>query len=199
MAEALEFVGHMQTRSRGTIGGSLCHLDPAAELPAVLLAHDAVVTVAGDAEAREIAIGEWFAAYMTPNLEPTELLRSISIPLWPSSHGYAFVEFSRRRGDFALVGIGCLLALGRSGRIERASIVVCGVDTRPHRCEAAEAELIGAAPDPALFERAAGRASEMEALGDSYADKSYRQRLAKVLTGRALAKALSRISGAQNG
>lgn len=199
MVEALEFVGHMQTRSRGTIGGSLCHLDPAAELPAVALAHDAVIHVASERGVREVPCADWFAGYMAPNLISDELLQSVSLPPWPPHHGHAFLEFSRRRGDFALVGVACLLALDRSGRVERASVAVAGLDTRPHRCTEAEAALSGSFPDPALFEAAARHVAGIEALSDSYADKVYRRRVARVLAERALVTAAARAARQRDG
>ena len=126
LAEALHHVGHVQTRNRGTIGGSLAHLDPAAELPGVLLAHDAVLEVEGPQGPRSIAMSQWTFGYMTPALEAAELLVRIRIPAWPPAHGFAFSEVARRHGDFALAGAGALV------RIDGGSDST--LRNRPHRC-----------------------------------------------------------------
>src|SRR5436305_12379637 len=103
MHEAIRLVGHRQTRNRGTLGGSLCHLDPSAELVSVAAALDAMVVVSGPNGQREIDFASFPVAYMTPAIEPNELLTAARFPHWPERHGYAFVEFARRQGDFALV------------------------------------------------------------------------------------------------
>src|SRR5271155_4316954 len=103
MHEAIAQVGHRQTRNRGTLGGSLCHLDPAAELVAVAAALDARLTVMGKNGERSMDFSAFPVAYMTPALEPDELLTGAAFPSWSEQHGFAFVEFSRRHGDFAIV------------------------------------------------------------------------------------------------
>src|SRR5229473_3643653 len=115
MHEALLQVGHRQTRNRGTIGGSLCHLDPAAELVSLATGYDATVTVAGPNGERQIPFAEFPVAYMTPALEPTELLIGIRFPQWAPRHGYAFVEFSRRHGDFAITSAAVLIETEAAG------------------------------------------------------------------------------------
>ncbi|NNE86262.1 MAG: xanthine dehydrogenase family protein subunit M, partial [Alphaproteobacteria bacterium] len=138
LQEALSFVGHFQTRNRGTIGGSLCHLDPAAEMPTVMAACDAVLTVAGPDGTREVAFAEWPLAFMMANLAPDELLTQVRIPYWREPHGYAFVEFARRHGDFAIIGVAALLAV-EGGKITRASVAVGGADVQPLRLADVEA------------------------------------------------------------
>ena len=192
LGEALAHVGHVQTRSRGTFGGSLCHLDPAAELPAVALALDANLTVSSGRGTRQLPVNEWFLAYMQPRLEPDEFLQSIALQAWPVGHGYAFVEFARRHGDFALAGAACLLTLDQSERVSRASIVAFGLDRRPHRCTQAEAALVGRLPDHGAFAVAAEAAAQVETLADAHAGRGYRRRLARTLVERALAKATVR-------
>ena len=118
--EAILQVGHRQTRNRGTLGGSLCQLDPAAELVAVAVALDASVSIEGPRGRREVPFADFPAGYMTPGLEPDELLTGARFPLWPKGHGYAFIEFSRRHGDFAVVSAAALLQLDGSGKIARA-------------------------------------------------------------------------------
>src|SRR5215475_5100327 len=123
---ALE-IGARQTRNRGTLGGSLCHLDPSAELVSLAAGLDATVTVQGPNGTREIKFADFPAGYLTPAIELNELVTAARFPLWPEGHGYAFVEFSRRHGDFAIVSAAALLAEDASGRITRASVTLGGM------------------------------------------------------------------------
>jgi carbon-monoxide dehydrogenase medium subunit len=188
-ARALAHVGHFQTRSRGTIGGSLCHLDPAAELPLVALVHDAVLTVQSREGARTVPMAEWPFAYMLPNLAPEELLTEVAFPLSPGWSGAGFVEFTRRHGDFAIVSAACLIALGPDRRIARAAVGVGGAAQTPIRVPEAEAALIGQTLGPDAFAAAARAATGIEAMSDSYFSAAYRQRLAGVMVRRALDEA----------
>ena len=192
MIEALALIGHLQTRNRGTIGGSLAHLDPAAELPAVFSAHDATLHLASAKGERTVPIGEWSQGFMTPDLQPDELLVAISLPLWPAGHGYAFLEMARRHGYFALVGAAALVTLDRQGGISRAAIALTGVDMGPVRLGAAEAMLAGETPRAALIEAAAQCAEQVAGIDDIHAPRSYRRRLAVVYARRALELACAR-------
>ncbi|MEX2454296.1 MAG: FAD binding domain-containing protein [Rhodospirillaceae bacterium] len=102
MKEGILNVGHRQTRNRGTYGGSLSHLDPSAELPTVSMAQDAIVTVRKKGATRDIAMADFPMGYMTPSFDLDEMVTDIRVPLWPEGHGYGFVEFARRHGDFAI-------------------------------------------------------------------------------------------------
>ena len=117
--EALNHVGHIQTRSRGTIGGSLCHLDPSAEIPALASLYGANLTVVNREGSREIHIDEWVLAYMMPSISDEEILTSISIPVWKNPHGYAFIEFARRHGDFAVCAAGTLVEIDANDIISK--------------------------------------------------------------------------------
>ena len=193
--EALRNVGHVQTRNRGTIGGSLSHLDPAAELPTVLRAMDATLRVRSRRGDRDVAMADWAMGFMTPNIEPDELLAAVTIPLWPEGHGYAFTEFARRHGDFAMAGAAVLLALDARGAVARAAIALTGVDTGPVRLGDAEAMLLGQMPDDARIAAAAETASAVPGLDDVHASKEYRRKLAVVMTRRALLAARARARG----
>ena len=193
--EALREVGHFQTRNRGTLGGSLAHLDPAAELPGVMALYDAELQVASAAKTRSVEIAHWGRGYMTPDLAPDEILTAVTWQAWEGRHGHAFVELARRRGDFAIVGVGCLIALDSRERVGRAAIGVVGAGFAPIRVAAAERLLVGQAPDERTIEAAAAEARKVEAKSDLYASGAYRQRLAAVLTERALKKALARARG----
>lgn len=198
LREALRFVGHWQTRSRGTIGGSLCHLDPAAELPGIAVLHDATLHIAGTSGRRDVNAADWSLGYMTPALAADEVLTGLTLPVWPEPHGHAFIELARRHGDFAIVGVGCLLALDNVAMIRRAAIVLVGVATAPLRLTAAETQLIGQRADAATFAAAAAHARAIDCLGDALVSAAYRQRLAVELVGRALRTAAKRAEGAGN-
>jgi carbon-monoxide dehydrogenase medium subunit len=189
----------VQTRNRGTIGGSLSHLDPAAELPAALSALDATLTVRSRRGDRTVTMADWSLGFMTPNLEPDELLAAIAIPLWPEGHAHAFEEFARRHGDFAMAGTAALLSLTPQGTVARVALAVTGVDTGPVRLTDAEAMLTGKAPDDTLIAAAAETASAVPGLDDVHASKEYRRKLAVVMTRRALLKARDRAAGGAHG
>ena len=193
MAEAIRLVGHRQTRNRGTLGGSLCHLDPSAELVSVAAVLDATVTVAGPNGAREIAFADFPVAFMTPAIELNELLTAVRFPVWPQDHGYAFVEFARRHGDFAIVSAAVLLVEDSAGKIQRASVVIGGMGTVPIRAVELAQALIGQVPDDKLLREACETCRKFEAIDDVHAPASYRQHLAAVLSRRALEQARARL------
>lgn len=195
MHEALLQVGHRQTRNRGTIGGSLSHLDPAAEIPAVCAATDAVIRVQGPNGAREIAFADFPAGYMTPAIEMDEMVIGLRVPTWPAGHGYAFVEFARRHGDFAVASAAALLEVGSNGKITRASLTVGGVGASPLRMNAIEQALIGEDGNEDRLRELCEGCREIDAMGDVYASTEYRQHLATVMSRRALVKAYGRATG----
>lgn len=188
ICEALNWVGHFQTRSRGTIGGSLCHLDPSAELPAISLLYDAQLTLSSPDGIRKVPMEEWPVAYMMPSLSENEFLKEITFSPWQVDHTFAFEEFSRRHGDFAIVAAGCLLAIN-NGSIERAAIVIAGANQVPYRLSEAEQVMIGQPATDQTFKAAAEIAVQQDAMSDAYVSLEYRQRLAGVMTERALTKA----------
>jgi aerobic carbon-monoxide dehydrogenase medium subunit len=194
MHEAIAQVGHRQTRNRGTLGGSLCHLDPAAELVAVAAALDAKVTVAGKNGARDIDFANFPVAYMTPALEPDELLTGASFPCWSARHGSAFVEFSRRHGDFAIVSAAALLEEDGAGKVTRASLTLGGMGPAPVRANDVERALIGEKIDDKRLRELCEPLRKRDAVDDIHAPASYRQQLATVLSRRALIKAHERIA-----
>ena len=193
MQEAILQIGHRQTRNRGTIGGSLCHLDPAAELVTVGAGYDATVVVTGPNGTREIAFKEFPAAYMMPALEPNEILTAVRFTPWPAGHGFAFVEFARRHGDFAITSAAVLLVGERGGKITRASVTIGGAAVTPVRATELEQALVGKVPTPEFLREACESCRAIEAIEDIHAPASYRQHLAAVLSRRALEKALTRM------
>jgi carbon-monoxide dehydrogenase medium subunit len=193
--EAIRSVGHRQTRNRGTIGGSLCHLDPSAELVCCAMTLDAIVVVEGRAGPREIAFREFPAGYLTPAIEPSEVLTAVRFPAWPAGHGWAFEEFARRHGDFAIVSAAVLLQTDGAGRITRAAVTLGGMGTAPVRAGELEHALTGQTPDAEFLRRACESRRAIDALDDIHASASYRQHLATVMSRRALEKAYARAAG----
>jgi carbon-monoxide dehydrogenase medium subunit len=190
---ALRHVGHRQTRNRGTIGGSLAHADPAAELPTVCLAYDADIEIVGQAGSRQVPMRDFVAGFMSTAVGYDELLAAVYITRWPAGHGYSFQEYARRHGDFAVVGAAVLLSVGVDRRLDKVSIALCGVGERPLRRDDAEAALQGRRLDDGLIRQAAQIAAELEPIEDIHGTSAYRRHLARVLTERALHEAWGRV------
>jgi CO/xanthine dehydrogenase FAD-binding subunit len=197
LAEALTYVGYEQIRNRGTVCGSLAHADPAAELPAVLLALDGSVMVENVTQRREIAAREFFQSYLTTALASDEMVMAASIPAHPARAGSSFVEFARRFGDFAIVGVAALLVASKD-EITEARIALTGVGDKPWRERKLEETLIGKKASSDLFSRTANEvAAGISPSSDIHASESYRRSLASVLTRRALSNAWSEAQNAR--
>jgi CO/xanthine dehydrogenase FAD-binding subunit len=189
LADALAYVGYEQTRNRGTVCGSLAHADPAAELPAVLLALGGSVTVGNSTATREIAARDFFRSYLTTALASDEMVLEASIPTQAAQAGSSFVEFARRFGDFAIVGVAALLVAAKD-EIAEARIALIGVGDKPWREPKLEETLIGKNASSDLFSRTASEvAAGISPSADIHASESYRRSLAGVLTRRALTDA----------
>ena len=195
LAAALMHVGYEQTRNRGTICGSLAHADPAAELPAALLALDGSVTVGNAAGKREIAAREFFQSYLTTALGGDEMVLEASVPEQQSNSGSSFVEFARRFGDFAVVGVAASLTLAND-RIADARIALTGVSDKPWRERGIEEILIGKKPASELFNQTAQEiATRIDPSSDIHASAAYRRSLANILTRRALVGTRNKVQG----
>ena len=198
LREALGWVGHPQIRNRGTIGGSIAHADPAAEIPAVLAALGGEVTVRGRRGPRTISAAELFVTYLTTAIDARELLTEVRVPVMPRAAGWSWMEIARRHGDFALAGVGVMLAM-RGKVIADARIGLTGVGPIPVRAAAAERVLVKQHPSDALWQRAAEAVrAAIEPEGDLHASADYRRHVAGVLTVRALREAHAR-AGAPRG
>lgn len=197
LAEAMPLIGHRQTRNRGTVGGSLAHSDGAAEIPTVAAALDATLRVAGPAGERDIAYGDFPAGYLMTALGWDELLLSIHLPAWAPGHGYAFEEFARRHGDFAIVSAAALIEAGVDGTITRAALALGGMGPAPVRAEATEAALTGKPGGPDEIAAAAEQCRELNAQDDIHAPAPYRRHLADVLGRRALLRAWARATAVE--
>lgn len=194
LAEALPFVAHRTIRNRGTVGGSMAHADPSAELPAVAVALDAQFTVASLRGTRTIAGCDFFQGYFTTSLQPDELLVSLRLPRTERPSGFAWQEFAPRRGDFAIVGVAATARLGDDGRVAGARLVYSGIADVPQRCRVAEEILIGEFPTAALAAAAAAAAAAASrAPSDLIASTEYRRQLVSVLTERALHVVFERV------
>jgi len=190
--EALAHVGHRQTRNRGTLGGSLCHLDPSAELVNVTALLGGTLHAVSTRGGRNIPFPEFAVGYLTTSLAPDELLAGVTLPLPRPGHGHAFVEFARRRGDFSIVACSALLGIDARGNIAEAAIALSGMSHAPVRPAAIERALRGQKPDAAAYKSAAAEAAKLDAAGDPFVSAGYRRHLARVLTYRALEQAAAR-------
>lgn len=191
IAAGMEYVAHAQIRNRGTIGGSMAHLDPSAEWPALLAVHDATLHVQSSSSERDVPILEWSQGFMAPNLAEDEMLTDITVATWPAKHVYGFAELARRKGDFALAGAAVLLDFDGEV-ISRAALALMGVEVGPVRMIDAENLLVGEMPSDELFREAAEHATAVAGIDDVHASASYRKKVAVVMARRALEQASNR-------
>jgi CO/xanthine dehydrogenase FAD-binding subunit len=193
LTEAIRLVGHPAIRNRGTVGGSLVHADPAAELPLITLALDAEIQLRSKKGSRTLKPEEFYLGYLTTAIAPDELLVRISLQTPPKGTGWCFTEFTRRHGDFAIIAVAALLGLDKQGKTVFSRIALGGVGPAPVRSTGAEQLLMGKQPSDALF-REAGElvASEIDPEGDIHASSGYRKHLSTVLVRRALETAQTR-------
>ena len=197
VSDALSFVGHRAIRNRGTIGGSIAHADPAAELPAALLALDGSVMVRNTAGEREIQASDLFTGFLSTSLEPDEILTHVRFPRWDEGTGWSVQEFARRSGDFALAGVMTVLGLGADGKIAKARVALFGVASAAVRAEAAEELLVGELPSAELWSEAAERvAAGIDPPSDLHGSSAYRRQLAKALVRRSLQESATRLGAA---
>ena len=188
---AIGHVAHYQIRNRGTIGGSLAHADPAAEMPAVAVTLDAMIDIAGNSGTRSIPAAELFAGALETSLAQDEIITAVRFPLWPAGRRWAFLEFARRRGDFALAGVVVTYDAGADGRVANARVGVFGATDIPRRLAAAEAALNGSRLDDLTLASACEAASAaVNPPSDIHGDADYRRSLVGTLLGRALRSTL---------
>jgi CO/xanthine dehydrogenase FAD-binding subunit len=198
LAAALPLIGHEAIRSRGTIGGSLAHADPAAELPAVARALDAEFVVRGPSGERVIQAAEWFEGYLTTSRRPDELLTEVRFPAAKPGTGSSFTEVARRHGDFAMVGLAASLALS-GGVISEARLAFAGVSDVPVRATAAEDLLAGERPSAELFDEAARRATQdLDPPADLHGSSDYRKTVAAAVVRRGLRAAADNATRGSN-
>jgi len=196
LAEAAALVGDVQVRNRGTIGGSLAHADPAADYPTVMMAVEATITAAGPKGDREIGADKFFKDLFTTALKPGEILTSVSVPAYGGMKGMggAYLKHRHPASSYAVVGVAAMVGL-KNGKVARVSLVVGGATANPMHAQAAEAALMGMAPDEANIAAAADKVDIQATMSDTYASAEYRVHLAKVLAKRALMVAAQRATG----
>ena len=192
--EAAHFVGHPAIRNRSTVGGSIAHADPAAELPAVMVALNAEMVARSRTSSRTITANDFFKGYLTTDLKDGEMLTEVRIPGLPARSGSTFVEFARREGDYALAGVAAVVTLDENGTIAEARLGLCSVGPAPVRPHDAEALLRGQRPGDESWAAAANSVISVinEPLSDIHGSADYRRHLAGVLTKQALAVAAER-------
>jgi aerobic carbon-monoxide dehydrogenase medium subunit len=194
LVEASQQIGHPAIRNRGTVCGSLAHADPAAEWPALALVMDASLMVRGPYGERRIPASDFFVSYFTTCLDPRELLVEVHVPVLPRGAGSCFLEISRRRGDFALVGVAVWLTADPDGICTDCGIALAGVAPCAVRARTAEQRLKGERLGDSLFaEVANGIPDELDPTSDLHASTEYRRKVAGVIVRRALGIARQRI------
>ena len=190
LAAAIPHIAHYQIRNRGTVGGSLAHADPAAELPALAVTCDAEIVVMGTSGRKAIPAKKFFVAPMITMLEPSDLIISVRFPSWQDQRCFAFDEFARRKGDFALAGVALYFDIDDRGLIFDPHVGAFGVGDVPLRMEAVEAALSGMPPTAETFEQAVRAGTDsVHPQSDLHADADYRRALLATLLGRCLVRA----------
>jgi carbon-monoxide dehydrogenase medium subunit len=196
LCEALPHIAHPQIRNRGTIGGSLVHADPAAELPVIALACGARLKAQSPKGERWIEVGDFFQGMFVTDLSEEEILTEIVLPPSPAGSGWSFMEASRRRGDYAMMGLAALVGLDDNGLCDYARLVYLNAGDGPVDATEAADSLVGRMPEAIAYDEAAAIASEkeIEPFGNVHASVDFQRHLARVLTRRALAQAFARAS-----
>jgi len=193
--DTVALIGDAQVRNRGTIGGSLAHADPAADLPAVILALGATLSAQGPNGTRDINADDMFTEMLTTALEPNEVLTKISLPRIGKGEGAAYAKLIQPASRYAIVGVAAYVKLD-GGNVAAARIAVTGAGPKATRQAAAESALVGSAGDEAAVAAASDKAGEgMDFLGDIHASEEYRRAMVKVYTRRALTSAIERARG----
>jgi carbon-monoxide dehydrogenase medium subunit len=192
LAAAVEHVAHYPIRNRGTVGGSLAHADPAAELPGIAVTCDATLHLQGRGGSRAVAAADFFTGALSTVLAEDELIVEVRFPPWPTRRRWGFEELSPRRGDFAYAGVACFYDL-KDGKAENAHVGVIGACDRPHRIRQAEAALNGRVVDAAAIQAAAAAAERaVNPPADLHASAAYRRALVSTLLERAIVNDLKR-------
>jgi carbon-monoxide dehydrogenase medium subunit len=190
LVAAIGHVAHYQIRNRGTVGGSLAHADPAAEMPGIAVACDAQIAIVGKAGRRVLRAADFFLGALTTALQPDEIITEVRLPPWPSARRWGFEEFSRRRGDFALGAVAVFYDLDGLDRAKDVHIGAIGASSRPRRIKEAEDVLNGrGVTEERIVEAGHAVSQAVDPPDDIHASAAYRRALAGTLTERALMSA----------
>jgi carbon-monoxide dehydrogenase medium subunit len=193
VAEVMQHVAHVPIRNRGTVVGSLCHADPSAEMPLLFTLLDGAMVAQGPSGRRSIPASEFFQSFLTTARRHDEIIIEASLPVLPAGAGWAFDEVTRRHGDYALVGVGCVLQIGAEGRAHDVRLAACGIADRPLRLAAAEAVLNGTTLDGTALDAAvAASVSAVTQADDAATSPAYRRRVLGTLIRRLVALAAQR-------
>lgn len=196
LVEAMKWVGHTHIRNRGTMGGTIAHADPSAEMPCVVTALRGEIVIASKEEERVVSPEEFYLTYLLTSLEPTEMVKEVRFPVLSSTSGFAFTELARRHGDFALVAVAAVIDLDAAGKISSCRLVVGGAGPVPAIIEDAEDELIGEEPTEEAFIQALKHIEDdLDPEDDLHGTGEYRIELARTLCKRALITASNRAQG----
>jgi carbon-monoxide dehydrogenase medium subunit len=196
LAMIAPYIGHPQIRTRGTLGGSLSHADPSAELPAAMVALDATILLKGNSGEREVPAEEFFKFHLTADLAVDELVVGVEMPVAGSNQGFGFKEVSARFGDFATVGAVAVLSVGADGKVERSRVVCMAVGPKPVRVRAAEAVLNGKPISAVILSELTDAVAEaVDPIADLKASASYKRRTAATLARRAVEMAWEMTTG----
>jgi aerobic carbon-monoxide dehydrogenase medium subunit len=189
---AIAHVAHYQIRNRGTVGGSIAHADPAAEMPGIALTCEAEIAVVGKSGPRVVQAADFFTGALTTTLAADDIIVEVRLPAWPKGRRWGFQEFARRRGDFAMAAAAVFYDLDASGKATNAHVGVIGVGDRPRRLDAVEAVLNGKAVDEATIAQAeAVTHRSVDPQDDIHASAAYRRALAGTMVERALKRAVA--------
>ncbi|WP_322480841.1 xanthine dehydrogenase family protein subunit M [Thermogemmatispora sp.] len=196
LPECASVIGDPQVRNRGTIGGSISHADPSADMPGAVRALKAEIRVRGPQGERSIAADDFFLGTFTTALEPGEMVTEIRFPLPPERTGSAYMKLANKASHYAVAGCAAVVTLGADGTCTAASVVITGAGTLPTRAAAVEAALLGKKLDEATVAEAASHAAEgLELMEDIHGSKQYRAQMACVMARRAILKAAERAQG----
>jgi carbon-monoxide dehydrogenase medium subunit len=187
LVAAIAHVAHYQIRNRGTVGGSIAHADPAAEMPGIAVTCEAEIAVVGRSGTRVIPAVDFFVGALTTALKPDEIIVEVRLPAWPEQRRFGFQEFSRRRGDFAMAAVALFYDHDESGRVQHAHVGVIGVGDRPCRITEVETVLNGRAiNETTIAEAEVAASAAVNPPDDIYASSAYRRALVGTLVERAL-------------
>ena len=193
LSEAASLIADVQVRNRGTIGGSLAHVDPAADYPAVVLALNARIKAVGPQGGRFIKAEEFFVDMLTSALAPDEILTEVRVPIPPPRTGAAYEKFANKASHFAVAGVCASVTQGANGRVRQARVAITGAASVPTRARGVEKALTGQRPTDWNVARAASHiADDLECLSDVHGSAEYRAHLCRVLAERAIHRALAR-------
>jgi carbon-monoxide dehydrogenase medium subunit len=196
VAETMQHVAHIPIRNRGTIVGSLCHADPSAELPLLFVLLDGTLVAHGPAGTRPIPASQFFQSFLTTARNQDEIVVEARLPILPAGAGWAFDEVTRRHGDYALVGLGCVVEIGDGGRAQSVRLAACGIADRPVRLAAAERALTGTQLAAADLDAAVRASVEFVTMADDMnTSASYRRRVLGGLIRRLVGTAVARARG----